>query len=170
MIKKEILRPGDILLYRPKSVFHVSAWFIAWAQNVTGKTPHNVTYCHVAIVDENTDNMLESRWPKSHCIPIDWKKLDKEYKIELWRVKKVTQDQIDKALEWAHENVGQWYDLGLFIWGWIDTKHEEVCSTFVSKAWANAGIEFKQIKKIGVGTLITPDEIAGNTDLIKRIV
>jgi uncharacterized protein YycO len=170
MIKKTLLRPGDILLFRPKSIFHVSAWFIAWAQNVVGKTPHNVAYCHVALIDENTDNLLEARWPKSHCVPIDWKKLDEAYTIELWRVKEVSQTQIDKAIAWAHANVGEWYDIPAFLWGWFDVKHAEVCSTFVSKSWANAGIEFKQIKKIGDGKLISPDEIAGNTDLIKRIV
>lgn len=169
MIEKSLLRPGDILLYKPKSVFHLSAWFIAWAQNVVGKTPHGVTYCHVAIVDENTDNILEARWPKSHCVPLNWKKLDEAYDIELWRVKNVTKDQIGKALEWAHSHTGEWYDLPSFIWGWFDVKHAEVCSTFVAKSWANAGIDFKQIKPIGDGKLITPDEIAGNTNLIKQV-
>lgn len=169
MIDRSLMQPGDILLFRPKSVFHLSAWFIAWGQNVMGKTPHDVSYCHVALVDDDTDHILEARWPKSHRVVLDWDKLDEAYAVELWRVKTVTQKQIFKAVEWGRDNVGEWYDIGLFVWGWIDEKHEEVCSTFVAKAWAAAGIEFKQVKKVGVGTLITPDEIAGNTDIIQRI-
>ena len=169
MIDKELLKPGDILLYRPKSVFHLSAWFIAWGQNVMGKTPHNVTYCHVALVDEDTDYILESRWPKSRRYKLDWKYLDKMYTVELWRVKNSTKAESSKALEWAHNNLGEWYDLGLFVWGWFDAKQKEVCSTFVAKSWGSVDRVFKQFKKVGVGTLISPDEIAGNTDIIKRI-
>lgn len=173
MIDKNLLQPGDILLYKPKSVFHVSAWFITWAQNVVGKNPLQgevkIGYCHVALVDYDTDYILEARWPKSKRSKLDWDKLDKEYDIELWRLKDIEPDTISKMLSWAHEHTGEWYDLGLFLWGWMDKKHEEVCSTFVSNAAAAAGKIFVQIKHIGLGTLITPDEIAGNTDLIERI-
>lgn len=169
MIDKSLLKPGDILLFKPKSIFHVSAWFISWGENVMGKTPHDVSYCHVALVDFDTTYLLEARWPKSHRVTIDWNKLNAAYTVELWRVKDVSLSQISDAIDWGHKNVGEWYDIGLFLWGWVDEKHEEVCSTFVAKAWADAGIIFKQVKKVGVGTLITPDEIAGNTDLIERI-
>lgn len=169
MFDKSLLQPGDILLFRPKSVFHISAWFIAWGENVMGKTPHDVSYCHVALIDDDTNFLLEARWPKSHRTQFDLSKLDQIYTVELWRVKNVTPEEIAHAVDWSRENVGEWYDLGLFMWGWIDAKHREVCSTFVAKAWAAAGLQFKQIKTVGVGTLITPDEIAGNTNLIERI-
>lgn len=169
MIDQSLFKPGDILLFKPKSIFRVSAWFIVWGQNVMGKTPHDVTYCHVALVDQDTTYYLEARWPKSKRTKLDWKKLDAEYTIELWRVKDTTVSAVTKALGWAHANLGEWYDIGLFLWGWVDEKHEEVCSTFVAKSWAAAGVIFKQVKKVGVGTLITPDEVAGNTDLIARI-
>jgi hypothetical protein len=168
MISKDIMKPGDILLYRPKSIFHISAWFIAWGQNVMGKTPHNVNYCHVALVDDDTDYILEARWPKSHRVSLNWEKLDKAYTVELWRVRNANRENVALALEWAHAHLGEWYDLPSFIWGWFDVKHAEVCSTFVAKAWANAKVIFQQVKKIGDGKLITPDEVAGSP-LLKRI-
>lgn len=173
MIEKSLLKPGDILLFKPKSVFHISAWFITWAQNVVGKNPLQgevkVGYCHVAMIDFDTDFMLEARWPKSKITKLDWSELDKEYDVQLWRMKKASKKDVKIAIEWARQHVGEWYDLGLFIWGWMDKPHEEVCSTYITKAWAAAGKIFKQTKEIGKGTLITPDEVAGNTDLIKRI-
>jgi hypothetical protein len=171
VIKKTILRPGDVLLYKPKSVFHISAWFITWAQNVIGKNPiSGAKYCHVALVDSDTDYILESKWPKSHRVKLDWNKLDKAYDIELWRVREVTQSQIDKILEWASANLGEWYDLGLFIWGLFDMKHMEVCSTFVEKSLQNAGLALVP-KKIIAGNkeFLTPDEIAAQP-FLKRIV
>lgn len=170
MIDKSLLKSGDILLFRAKSFWHFSPWFISWGQNVMGKNAvKGATYCHVAIVDEDTDYFLEARWPKSKRTKFDWQHLDREYTVELWRVKNETNEEAAKAVAWAQANVGEWYDLGLFFWGWIDKKHAEVCSTFVTKAWESAGKIFKQVKKVGLGTLITPDEVAGNTDLIERI-
>jgi hypothetical protein len=170
MIRKEQLRPGDLLFYRPKAALPGS-WLIAWMQNVVGKSPiHKVSYCHVAIIDADTDYLLESRWPKSKRWKIDWKKLNKHYYIELWRMRNVEQPEIDKALEWAHANLGQWYDLGLFVWGMFDGPHMEVCSTFVAKAWRAAGRVFKIHKKIGAAEdFWSPDELIANTDLIKMI-
>jgi len=172
MIKKSLLRPGDLLLYRMTIKSGISSWFIGWGQNVIGKSPvHGKSYVHVAIVDKDTDYMLESRWPRSKRCKIKWKKLDKKYKIELWRVRATSLEKIDKVMEWAYANLGLWYDLGLFIWGWLDFKHAEVCSTFVKKAWGNADVVFKLHKKLTEkGALITPDEIVGsNLDILKRI-
>jgi hypothetical protein len=171
MIKKSLLKPGDILFYRPKAPIPGS-WLITWFQNIVGKSPiRGRSYCHVAIIDSDTDYLLESRWPKSRRWKINWKKLDKAYHVELWRVKNTTKKEVDAVLAWAHEHLDEWYDLGLFVWGMFDVKHSEVCSTFVAKAWANAERVFKQFKRIGkVKEFLSPDEIAWHTEIIKRIV
>ncbi|MGI0059240.1 MAG: hypothetical protein ACREBJ_05675 [Nitrosotalea sp.] len=173
MIKKKLLVPGDLLFFKPKSVLDISAWLIAWAQNVVGKNPlqgkTKLGYCHVALVDEDTDYILEARWPKTRRWKIDWTKLDKNYHTEQWRMKNVTRAEIDEALSWAHDHLGEWYDLGLFLWGMIKVKNTEVCSTFVANAWAAAGRYFKEFKQIGEYRFQSPDELVGNTNLIKQV-
>jgi len=169
MIRKQMLRTGDLLFYRVTKKSGISSWFIAWAQNVIGKSPvHGKGYVHVAIIDKDTDYILESRWPRSRRWKIDWKKLDKRYAVELWRVRIVTVEHMDKVTKWCYDHLGEWYDLGLFFWGLLDFKEAEVCSTFVKRAWENAGVHFKLHRK--PEALITPDELIGsNPDIIKRI-
>lgn len=172
MFDTSLLKPGDILLFQAKKGSTVSAWFIAWAQNVIGKNPvRGAKYCHVALVDKDTNYILEARWPKSHRIKADWEKLSHHYDIELWRVKKpVTKKKLQLVFDWAYQNLREWYDLGLFVWGLFDFKSMEVCSTFVAKAWKAGGVEFKPSKVIaGNEHFISPDEIASQKKLIKRI-
>jgi len=171
MIRKQMLRPGDLIFYRPKKTWSIGSWFIAWAQNVIGKSPiHNVSYCHVGIIDSDTNYLLESRWPRSRRWKINWKKLEKQYHLELWRIRHVKKEEIEKALNWCYEHLNEWYDLGLFIWGLFDFKNAEVCSTFVAKAWKAAGRIFKIHKQIQPDAdFHTPDELIANEDLIKRI-
>lgn len=170
MIRKQQLRPGDLLFYRPKAPIPGS-WLVTWFQNIVGKSPiHKVSYNHVAIVDRDTDYILESRWPKSRRWKINWKKLNKYYYVELWRIKNVEPVEITKALKWSHEHLNEWYDLGLFIWGMFDAPHMEVCSTFVAKAWAAADRIFKVHKRIGnARNFHSPDELIANSHLIKLI-
>ncbi len=171
MIRKPALRPGDILFLGPKQKWLIGSWFLTWAQNVVGKSPiHNRSYSHVAIVDWDVDYVVESRWPKSRRRKLEMKKWCKQYEMELWRVRRVNPQQIKDTLDWAYKHLGEWYDLGLFMWGMFDIKHAEVCSTFVAKAFKAAGIDFKIHKKIGAAkNFHSPDEIAANTDLIKKI-
>jgi len=166
-----MLRPGDMLFYRPKAKWSILSWFITWAQNIIGKSPiHDKSYCHVGIIDWDTDYMLEARFPKSKRSKINWKSLSKQYHLELWRVRKVQKEEVEKALEWAYANLGLWYDLGLFLWGQIDFKDAEVCSTFIAKAWKAAGRVFKIHKQIQKDAdFHSPDELIANYDLIKRI-
>lgn len=171
MIRKEILRPGDILFFRTTNKSLPGAWFISWAQNVIGKSPiHNRSYSHVGIIDWDTDYILESRWPKSKRRKIPWKKWDKQYKLELWRIRKVSKQEQNRALKWAYEHLGEWYDLGLFFWGAFDIKHAEICSTFVAKAWKAGNKLFKVHKALQPDAdFHTPDELIANVDIIKRI-
>ncbi len=171
MIRKQQLQPGDLLLYRPKSKWSIGSWFITFAQNVIGKSPiHNKSYSHVAMIDWDTNYVLESRLPKSQRAKIKWKKFNKQYYLELWRIKKVTPEERKRALTWASAHLNEWYDLGLFIFGKIDIKNAEVCSTFIAKAWKAAGRNFKVYKKLQPDAdFHSPDELIFNRDLIKRI-
>ena len=79
-------------------------------------------------------------------------------------------NEVVDALDWAYTHLGEWYDLGLFIFGYFDIKHAEVCSTFVAKAWKAAGRIFKVHKALQPDAdFHSPDELAGNEDLIKKI-
>lgn len=168
MIDKKYLKPGDILLYRvvPRSGF--SAKFISWGQHVLNQAPSEENYCHIAIVDNDTDYILEAKWPKVRRWKLDWEHLDASYHVELWRVKKVTPKKVQKALAWATEHLGEWYDLPLFFFGLFNFRNAEICSTYVQHAYENAKI---QLSVEGPGkNLTTPDEIAANTKVIKRII
>src|SRR5262249_14437548 len=109
----------------------------------------------------------ESRWPKSQKTKLDWNYLNKCYKMELYRVKNSTQNDISSVLNWCQTHLGIQYDLGLFFFGLFDRKNLEVCSTFVAKAFFTAGfiLSVKGTSK----KLITPDEIARNKSVLKRI-
>ena len=169
---KKIVRPGDLIFYRPKNKLYIGSWFIAWAQNVIGKSPiHDRSYCHVALVDWDENYLLESRWPKSRRWKIKWEKLNKHYHIEVYRIRKVTSQERNAALKWAYDHLGEWYDLGLFVWGMFDFKNAEVCSTFVAKAWKAAGKIFEVHKKLQPDAdFHSPDELVANIDLIKRVI
>ena len=171
MIRKEMLRPGDLLFFKPSAKWSIGSWLVTWGQNIFGKSPiHGVSYNHVAIVDKDVNYLLESRWPKSHRKKIAWEKLEKQYDIELWRVRNVKPQQIRLALNWAYMHLNEWYDLGLFLFGWFDRKKAEVCSTFIAKAWRNAGILFEYNKDMGVSKFFhSPDELVANINIIKRI-
>ena len=171
MIRKQALHPGDILFFRTKKGSLPGSWLISWFQNIVGKSPiHDVSYSHVGIVDWNTAYILDSRWPKSKRRKINWKSWNKHYGVELWRVRKVKKEEIQKALDWCYNHLNEWYDLGLFVWGMFDVKHAEVCSTFVAKAWKKGGRIFKVYKRIGKArNFHSPDELIANSNIIKRI-
>ena len=172
MIKKELLKPGQILFYRVIKNTGFTGQFIGWAQHVIGKTPlhGSQSYCHVGILDTDTNYLLEAKWPKTRRWLIDWNKIEKHYGVEVWEVKNVTPEQVKLAIDWCHDNLGEWYDVGLFVWGLFDFKHAEVCSTFVGKAWEDAGIEFKEYKEINKNPdFWVPDELIANVDIIERV-
>lgn len=170
MISKSKLKPGDILLFRAHPGSGWTSRFIVWGQKFLGRASKGQTYCHVALVDKDTDFLMEAKWPKTRRWRIDWEYLDKTYDVELWRVKGATSVKVKLALDWAGDHLGEWYDLPLFLFGWIDIRHAEVCSTFIRNAWEAAGKHFKTNVDYGSKqALITPDEIAANTELIKRI-
>lgn len=168
MIDKLLMKPADILLFRVIPNSSLMSKIIGWGQRLFGKVPDKVQYCHVALVDTDTDLMLEARWPKTRVSKIDLNKLSKEYGVELYRVRKITDEQIEKSIMWAHDHLDEWYDVSLFFTGYLDSKHEEVCSTFISHAFSAAGLDIPYgcSKK----NLIVPDDFYGDTIRLDRIV
>lgn len=167
MVTQKNLKPGDILLFK---VIPSSSWFsklIGWGQKLFGRVPQGRGYCHVALVDIDTDLMLEARWPKTRVSKIDLDKLNKTYGIELYRVRGITPEQIDKAINWAHDHLDEWYDVPLLFTGWLVAKHSEICSTYVSHSFKDAKLDIPY--GCGNKKFITPDMYYLDTIRLNRI-
>ena len=132
MINKKLLKPCDVLLFRTT---HRSTWLerlIVWGQKTFYHVPSAARYCHVALVAGDTNLLIEAVWPKVRIVPIDFSTYKNREQIEVYRIKDLTDEQREKILAWAYGHDGEWYDVPLLLTGWIDMKHAEVCSTFVS--------------------------------------
>lgn len=164
MVTQKDLESGDIILFRVKTSSGLSAKFIAWGQKVIGMAPSKSSYSHVALVDLDTDLIIEARWPKVKISTIDWTIWNKEYDIQLFRVKKVTEIEIQQATLFAKSCVGEWYDLPSFLFGWIQFKHTQICSTLAANSWKAA----KRYFKTENNGFVTPDMIAADP-LIWRV-
>jgi uncharacterized protein YycO len=153
MIIQKYLHPGDLILYRTTKHSPIHDKLIALGEGVLQKkfTPSN--YCHVSMVSNDTNLILEAVWPKTHVIKLDW---NQPNELEVYRLKNVAQEQIKKAISWAEDHLGEWYDIPELFGGWISFKHAQICSTYMANSWKAAGIHFKTGKK----GFITPDGIA----------
>ncbi len=159
-LNKTQLRPGDILLFE---VVSNSPWhdkLIAFGEKMLGKQFTRSSYCHAALIDSDTDMMLEAVWPKSHIIPIK----SRNNKIQVFRMKNATKAQCLKAVEKAHKNLGLWYNIGELFFGLFPRKHEVICSIYVAISWKSVG--FKMAKK--GDKVFSPDEIASSM-LVKHV-
>ena len=168
MINKKLLKPCDILLFRTT---HRSTWtdrFIVWAQHTFYHIPPQARYCHVALVDKDTDLVLEAKWPKIKISTLEADTYKQRDQIEVYRVRGITDEQREKVLAWAHEHVGEYYDVLLLLTGFIDAKHSEICSTYVSKSFRNASLEipYGSSKKV----MVLPDDYGIDTIGLDRIM
>jgi hypothetical protein len=141
MFDKSLMQPGDILLFKVEKKSTFVEKLIALGQRFYRHVPKQVKYCHVALVDKDTDLMLEAVWPKTRVTKIDFAKIEQHENVELYRVRKITPEQIDQVINWAHDHLDEWYDVPLLLTGFLDSKHAEVCSTFVSHAERAAQLE-----------------------------
>lgn len=153
--------PGDILLFRVNAHSPLHDKLIALGEGLMQKkfTPSN--YCHVAMVSNDINLILEAVWPKTHVTKLDW---SQPTELEVYQVKNVTTEQIQKAINWAENHLDEWYDIPELFGGWISFKHAQICSTYIANSWKAAGIKFKTDSN----GFITPDQIATST-LIERI-
>jgi len=148
------LRPGDILLFEvvPNSPWHDK--LIAFCEKLLGKQFARASYCHVALIDTDTDMMLEAVWPKTHIIPIK----SSNNKIQVFRMKNATKAQCLLAVKEAHKDLGLWYNIGKLCFGLFPRKHEVICSTYVAISWKAARKIFAKIND----KVFSPDEIAAD--------
>lgn len=167
MANKKDLKPGDILLFRSTHRSTLSERLIVWGQKTFYHVPKNARYCHVALVDKDTDFMLEAVWPKTRISKIDFSSHKQREKMEIYRVRGITDEQIEKTLAWAHNHLGEWYDIPLFLTGWIDIKHAEVCSTFVTHCFESASLEIPHVNDDQ--KLILPDDFYGDDVQLEKI-
>lgn len=138
------LKSCDILLFRIKSTSSFSQKFIAWAERLIYKAPPKAEYCHVALVDSDTTLMFEAVWPKTRVSKIDFEEISKKEIVEVYSVPGLTDEQKEQVLTWMRDHLDEWYDVALFLTGWLDMKHAEVCSTYVSNGFRAAGLEVPQ--------------------------
>lgn len=164
MVRQEDLHPGDLLLFKIKPASSIIDKLIGWGQKVMGFAPTKAAYCHVALVAFDPLFVMEAVWPKTRISKIDWEEYNQKYEIQLFRVKNVTPRQQLDAIHWAEDHLNEWYDLPSFLFGWIQFKHSEVCSTFVTKAERAAKVYFKTEKN----GFITPDMVAAD-QAIERV-
>lgn len=138
-----MMQPGDIVFYRvtPKSFF-VSK-IIAIAALLSGRGYSNTLYSHVAILTTcDPLRQAEATWPKTRISDVH---IDKP--IEIWQLQGITDAQRCCVIDWCNKNLGEWYDLGMFLLGWADIHHAEICTSFVAKAYAAAGIPLGRGKR-----------------------
>jgi hypothetical protein len=169
-MKKKIkkLRSGDLILFRVTKNSPIHDKLIGIGEWLMRKKFTRHDYCHIAMVDSDTDLMLEAVWPRTHVIKIDWAKMSKINDLEVYRVKRATKVQREKAISWAHKNIGVRYNIGLLLFGWFPMKHQVICSTYVGKSWHNAHVVLSNSGRME--KLLSPDEIAANTKVLKRIM
>jgi hypothetical protein len=153
------LQPGDILLYRENKYSPIHDKLIALGEWLLNKQFTKSSYYHVAMVDLDTDLILEAVWPKTHVV-----ELVMQPNIEVYRIKDIKKSQVNQAILWAHENLGIWYSVGQLLFGLFSSKHKVICSTYVGEAFKSADINLGDITE----KIFSPDEIA-ISPLLERI-
>lgn len=156
------LRSGDVLLFR---VVESSNWLdrlIGWGQKIIHQAPSNATYCHAALIGSDASHIFEARWPKIHNVQMDWAKMSKRNKIEVYRVN-LTPEQVTKIMDYARLCLGRWYDfLAILTFGLLQLGSTAVCSQFVWDCFTAAGVCLCPYE-----SLESPDDLAASTLLEK---
>ena len=160
MIKKSVVRAGDLLFYKVTPQSWWVAQVIALAQALRSETPLPDSYSHVAIVDLDCEHKVEAIWPKVRRVPIDWE----SDRIVLYRLRNMTDGKRIKMLAEAHNHIGEWYDIGQALFGFADFVKAEICTTLTQKAAKAAGY----ILGKKAGKFPAPNEIAADPNLIRK--
>lgn len=153
--------PGDLILFR---ITADSNWFeklIGRAQQVMGQAPSRSSYNHVALVDAPGFTIIEAYWPRVRRRVFD---PSVHSDVEIYRVKDITPEQVDRVLFYASQHIGEWYNVtAMLTLGFLQLGHTVVCSQFVWEAFTAIDISLCEYR-----SLITPDEIANST-LLTRV-
>lgn len=155
-----LVRPGDLVFTKvtPQSTF--GAKIIAIASILRKEGTRATQYSHVAIVDWDVNYVIEARWPKLRRTQIDWS----DSNLEIYRIQNFSVNKATAFMNHANSCIGQWYDLGQFLFGLFNFKKAEICTSLVINSAKVAGISLGQ----AAGRLVTPNELAEDPQL-KRI-
>ena len=160
-----MMQLADILLFRvgPKST--LLDRLIGWGQRVIHQAPTKLEYCHVAMIGPDPDSLFEARWPRIHNILLDMPDLQLHNPVEVYRLKGITQQQVNTVLEYAKHREGEWYNLtAILTFGAIQLGHSAVCSQYVWECFTAAGVCLCPYED-----LESPDDIAGS-DKLERVL
>lgn len=145
------LQPGDIVLYPVTPRSELLSKLVAIGEMLLGAGKSNDSYSHAAVW-ESDGWEYEAKWPRTGYYRIDHRR-----PIEVWRIEGMTQDQRKKIIHWCATHCGEWYNLiGLLTFGLIGFHRTAVCSQFVGRAYAAAGVHIGLEGK----RLLSPNAIA----------
>ena len=171
------IQPADLILLRVGPGSTILDRAIGICQQWIGEAPpFTQEFCHAAIIgpvwtealasqypnltiDIGANTIIEARWPKVKIGQLDLPDLLTRNPVDFYRINGITPAQASKIIEYAQDDIGDWYDLaGIFTLGYIQLGHALVCSQYVWK-WAlnGAGIEL-----CPYSALISPDDLAGS--------
>lgn len=146
--------PGDIILYpvTPRSGWTSAAVALGeWGVH-SGRRTDEVFYSHATIKHTKVDHEYASQWPRSGQFRCDMLRV-----WEVWRLTSLTPVQRLAVLDWCRANMGEWYNMiGLLTGGLLGLPRTAVCSQFVGRAYAAAGVHIHA----GGLKLLSPNAIA----------
>lgn len=154
-----ICQPGDLIFFAATPRGPILRRLIGAFQLLSGDGQDRV-YGHVAIA-EDSQTMIEETWPRARRRAIELS----DPSVEVWRVRGATKYQCRVAVVNAQNNVGELYDLGGFFFGLFPNRHRAICSTFVARAWQEAGVALRLRN-----SSFTPDSLmsAGQIERVYR--
>jgi hypothetical protein len=154
------VRPGDILFYRVTPESSIISRIVAAFQMLAGDGSSETMYSHVGMVDPvDNEYQIDAYWPRVRRSKIEWA----HRRIDVYRLTNVRDLQISMMVAAAYGMIGQRYDLINLLFGWLDNKRAQICTTLISESARIAGIDLE----ISPGKLITPNELAESPRLMR---
>ena len=147
---RDMAKPGDLLFYRVTPDSSLSCRVIAALELIRGEGKGPLQYSHVAILETDKDTIIEARWPRVRTAKVNWEDPD----LELWRHPMTTPTALAVLIA-ARSHIGDMYDIMGLIFGALDSKHREICTTLVAKSFASMDITLGA----GAGDILTPNEL-----------
>ncbi len=154
-MKQSDIQACDVLLYpvMPQSTLLDKA--IALGERILGYSTPKGQYFHVGIAAD-AEYTFEAVWPKT-----GHNKISPNETVDVYRLKYFIADcgrsgKITTILQWCAAHVGERYDLGSLLFGWVREQHEFICTQFVANAFASAQINMFPNDNVR----IAPDMIA----------
>ena len=149
-MKQSDIQPCDVLLYpvMPQSTLLDKA--IALGEKILGYSTPKGQYFHVGIAAD-AEFTFEAVWPKT-----GHNKISPNETVDVYRLKDFNVAKTTTILQWCAAHIGERYDLGSLLFGWVREQHEFICTQFVANAFAAGGVNMFPNDNVR----IAPDMIA----------